>query len=353
MRRARFLVFIGFLALLPAAHALVARPAPGASRMVSSDGTVPVTVLNFTRAETDRYFGNAVNQTGLGRFEHGREFTPVDEQSVVRMNRDTLYSWSVFDLEAAPVTITLPDSGERYMSLMVLNQDHYAIDVAYAPATVTLTREKVGTRYVQAILRTLADPNDPADLKEANALQDAVRVEQASVGVFEVPSWDPVSLTKVRDALAVLGSTIGTGTGAMFGKRDEVDPVLHLIGTAVGWGGNPPSAAVYRSGVPERNDGKTPYVLTVGEVPVDGFWSITVYGESGFMVENELDRYSLNNLTAERDADGSTTIRFGGDPSARNHLPISPGWNYTVRLYRPRAEILDGSWSFPEAQPAR
>ncbi len=25
------------------------------------------------------------------------------------------------------------------------------------------------------------------------------------------------------------------------------------------------------------------------------------------------------------------------------------GWNYTVRLYRPRAEILDGTWKFPGA----
>ena len=34
-----------------------------------------------------------------------------------------------------------------------------------------------------------------------------------------------------------------------------------------------------------------------------------------------------------------------------NCLPIVSGWNYTVRLYRPRKEIIDGSWKFPEAQP--
>ena len=28
------------------------------------------------------------------------------------------------------------------------------------------------------------------------------------------------------------------------------------------------------------------------------------------------------------------------------------GWNYAVRLYRPRNEILRGGWKFPEAQPA-
>ena len=32
-------------------------------------------------------------------------------------------------------------------------------------------------------------------------------------------------------------------------------------------------------------------------------------------------------------------------------LPTMPGWNYTVRLYRPQKEILDGTWKFPEAQP--
>jgi hypothetical protein len=28
------------------------------------------------------------------------------------------------------------------------------------------------------------------------------------------------------------------------------------------------------------------------------------------------------------------------------------GWNYMVRLYRPRAEILNGTWKFPDAKPA-
>lgn len=48
------------------------------------------------------------------------------------------------------------------------------------------------------------------------------------------------------------------------------------------------------------------------------------------------------------------TSTFGGDPSQTpNCLPIVPGWNYMVRLYRPREEILDGTWKFPEAQPVK
>jgi hypothetical protein len=46
------------------------------------------------------------------------------------------------------------------------------------------------------------------------------------------------------------------------------------------------------------------------------------------------------------------TIQFGGcDGAAINCIPVTSGWNYWVRLYRPRKEILDGTWKFPEAQP--
>ena len=56
---------------------------------------------------------------------------------------------------------------------------------------------------------------------------------------------------------------------------------------------------------------------------------------------------SVNNVTAKKDADGAVTVHFGGDPAQPNYLRIMPGWNYTVRLYRPRAEVLDGKWAFP------
>jgi hypothetical protein len=131
------------------------------------------------------------------------------------------------------------------------------------------------------------------------------------------------------------------------------DPVDHLIGTAIGWGGNPRSAADYQSFYPPQNDGRTAYTLTVKDVPVDGFWSITLYNAKGYTEKNDLDRYSLNNLTAKPNPDGTYTIHFGGPRDAANYLPIMPGWNYTVRLYRPRKEVIDGTWKFPGAQPVR
>lgn len=304
---------------------------------------------NFARAESDLYFANAVKDGGFGKFFHNRELTPVDHQIVIRQNRDTLYSAAVFDLDGGPVTITLPDSAGRFMSLQVISEDHYTTNVAYAPAEVTFSRDSVDTRYAIAAVRTLVDPDDPADLDAVHALQDAIGVSQAEPGFFEIPQWDPVSQKTVRDALTTLSTTL-TDTKAMFGHKYDVEPVRHLIGSAFAWGGNPERDALYLTVVPNRNDGTTVHRLTVKDVPVDGFWSITVYNKDGYFTPNSENAYSVNNVTAVRDPDGSTTVQFGGSGAA-NLLPVTAGWNYIVRLYRPQPEILDGSWTFPAAEP--
>ena len=109
---------------------------------------VPVTAENFRRAESDLYFGNVVKDGGFGKFHHNRELAPIDRQPVIRLNRDTLYSAAVFDLDAGPVTITLPDAGKRFMSMQVIDEDQYCPAVFYGAGKHTLTREQIGTRYV-------------------------------------------------------------------------------------------------------------------------------------------------------------------------------------------------------------
>ncbi|WFU68778.1 DUF1214 domain-containing protein [Bradyrhizobium sp. CB2312] len=315
---------------------------------------VPVTVDNFGRAESDLYFGNGVKEAGgIGKLFHHREPVAMDKQGVIRSNRDTLYSLAVVDLDAGPVTITLPDAGKRFRSLMVINEDHYIVgDIEYRAGKYSYDRNRVGTRYGLIGLRTLVDPSDPKDVEKVRAVQDAVTISQKAPGTFEIPNWDPASQKKVRDALLVLASTAG-GFKNAFGAKGQVDPVRHLIATAAGWGGNPDKDATYLSFTPEKNDGSTVYRLTVpGNVPVDGFWSISLYNAEGYFEKNPYDAYSLNNLTAAKSADGSTTVQFGGcDGKIPNCLPTMKGWNYTVRLYRPRPEILNGKWKFPEAQP--
>lgn len=314
-------------------------------------GAVPVTVDNFVRAETDMYVAALTKQGGgLGKLLHRREPASIDHQTVIRLNRDTFYSSGTFDLDAGPVTITLPDAGTRYMALQVINEDHYVPRVIYGAGSYTLTRENVGTRYVVTAIRTLVDPNDPQDIEKVRALQDAIRVDQKAPGRLELPQWDPVSQKKVRDALLVLAATVPDFKHA-FGTKEEVDPVRRLIGTAAGWGGNPDKDATYLNVTPEKNDGTTVYKLLVKDVPVDGFWSVSLYNAEGYYEKNAANAYSLNNLTARKNSDGSIAIQFGGcNGQVANCLPIVKGWNYTVRLYRPRQEILSGAWQFPQPQ---
>jgi hypothetical protein len=313
---------------------------------------VPATVDNYNRAQSDVYFGLTVRAGALGKFVHGRQLAPIDRRGIIRPNRDTLYSLAVFDFDAGPVTVTLPDPGKRYMVMQVVNEDQYTPAVFYGAGTHSLTKEGIGTRYGIVVVRMLVDPANPQDFQQIHALQDALTASQQSPGTFEIPNWDQPSLKKVRAALLQLGETI-SDTRQMFGAATgQVDPVRHLVGTALVWGGLPEKDALYLPITPARDDGATVHKLTVKDVPVDGFWSITVYNAEGYLEPNQYNAYSVNNITAKKGADGSVAIQFGGcDGETPNCLPIMKGWNYTVRLFRPRPEILDGTWRFPEAQP--
>jgi hypothetical protein len=289
---------MSFLSLLVAWFALCHAQVPAGN-------DVPVTPDNFNRAESDMYFASTLKLAGsLGKFHHNRELMSIDKQTVIRANRDTLYSGAVFDLDAGPATITMPDAGKRFMSMMVINEDQYAPMVFCGAGSHNLTK-------------------------------------------------DAASQKKVREALLALAATL-PDTKRMFGPKNEVDPIRHLVGTATGWGGNAEKDAIYLTVVPSKNDGKTTYRLTANDVPVDGFWSISVYGADGYFQKNDYDSYSLNNITAVKGADGSVTIQFGGcEGKIPNCIPTTSDWNYWVRLYRPRPETLNGSWKFPDAQPVR
>ena len=318
---------------------------------VQDEKTVPVTWETFVRAETHKMFGNFIAIGGYGKFANLRAVTSIDKQDVVRMNRDTRYSAGVFDL-TNPLTVTLPDAGDRYIAMQVINEDEYTKSVIYSPGTHTFTKESVGSRYVCLIVRILVNSEDEKDNQIVTGLQDKIVASQASIGSFEIPNWDQASLDKLRDALKVVASTL-TDTKLCFGDVDDVDPIAHLLGAAAGWGGNPPSAAIYLNVVPKINDGKTSYTLTVKDVPVDGFWSISVYNKDGYFEKNPYNAYSINNFSAKKEKDGSIVIHFGGDPKQQNFLPITDGWNYMVRLYRAKSEILDGSWSFPSSEKVK
>ena len=107
---------------------------------------VPVTADNFIRAESDLYMDKIVKDGAFGKFIHRRGPASLDNQTVIRLNRDTLYSSAVFDLDAGPAKITLPNAGKRFMSMQVINEDHYIFEVDYGAGNYNFTKAEVGTR---------------------------------------------------------------------------------------------------------------------------------------------------------------------------------------------------------------
>lgn len=313
----------------------------------------PVNVENFARAETDHMLqaNLQISNIKVGELFHVRQLTPIDRQPAIRMNRDTFYSGLVQDL-SKPAKITLPEIGGRYQSMHVINQDHYSYGES-KPGIYSLTQEKVGSRYAYVIIRTFVDSDNPEDVKEVHKAQDAIVVKTPYIGTeLELPEWDKEELSVARDAINTLAKMGVTLSGA-FGLKNEVDPIKHLLGTAAGWGGMPARNSVGVISSTADNSG-TPHSVTVKDVPVRAFWSITIYNKDGFFEKNDLGRYSFNNHMAEKNKDGSITINFGDCEDGRvNCLPISEGWNYTVRMYEPEDEIINGKWTFPIPLPVK
>ena len=310
-------------------------------------GTDLVTTANFVRAESDMQMqAYTDNFESFGKFHHNRAMYDVTKQLTIRPNTDTLYSFGIFDL-TEPLDLVMPKTN-RYQSAMIVSQDH-SIFAVYQGDYV-LTQKDVGSRYAFVILRTFVDPKDKSDLETAHAVQDMVKISQKNIGSFDVPKWNKESLEKKRKELVEIASLLPNSQG-MFGKKEKLDPVRYLLGAAYGWGGLPEADASYDIATPKNNNGETAHILTVNDVPVDGFWSVTVYNKDGYFDVNDRDIYSINSKTVKRNADGSATIQFGDCKGVSNCLEIMDGWNYAVRMYKPRKSILSGTWKFPKPLP--
>lgn len=328
-----------------------------ASAQVAKDGVsalfdsreIPVTIDNFVRAATDIEMGKYLAISGgVNQVFHLREPTPVDDQPTVRMNRDTLYSMAVIDVSEG-ATLTLPETGDRYISAQIVDQDHYMPEVFVGGGTYTLDLETLDTPYVVMIIRTLVDAADPEDVAAVHAIQDQVTVDAVSAKPFIMPNYDEESFEAVLEAAKELGR-FAPDSLRTFGPKETVDPIRYFLGAAIGWGGLPESSAYYLNVEPSLPVGA--YKIQVpADVPVEAFWSISLYNAGGRFEKNALDAYNVNSIMGERNDDGSMTVHLGDCEDGRaNCLPIMEGWNYTVRMYQPAQDVIDGTWVFPAVE---
>jgi hypothetical protein len=311
---------------------------------------VKVTPETYIRAETDRTFRNVAGLAGgVNRHYHIRNPTPLDKQTVIRMNLDTLYSGVVVDT-AKGATITLPKvQAGRFISAQVIDNEHYCPAVFYEPGPHPIRSD---TKYVLVAVRIqVFDPKDLAEVALVNALQDQLVLETGSADPMPPSKWEPESL-KALTARYEKDSKAFKNWAGMMGARGKVDETTRHIAAAAAWGLNPDEDATYLMYSGEHDPGKG-YTATY-RVPENGaFWSITVYGDDGYMKsENAI----LNSSNVKLNADGSFTAFFGSKElcgDVPNRLDVTPGWNFLLRVYRPGRSVLDGSYVLPEAKPVK
>lgn len=301
---------------------------------------VAVTLDNYKTAESDLAFNNVTKFVGTNEFLH---FSPdafdLDNQTVVRMNRDTIYSGAIVNVSEG-ATVTLPESDGRYMSAMIVQNDHYIDQVFKTPGEHVIEAD---TDFVMVALRIRADRNDPEDGDRIRALQQATEISANAVKPHVMPNYDMEQLVALRNELAAEAAEKGSLKN-MQGARGTIDERMHILGTAAGWGLLPDANASYLTYGQEDGQGCFQATYKVPPFNEPGFFSITMYDADGWIFS---DRAMLNEYNIELNGDGTFDANFGecGD-DAKNNLPIVDGWNFLMRVYEPRLEELD-SYTLP------
>ncbi len=188
------------------------------------------------------------------------------------------------------------------------------------------------------------------DIEKVDA---AVRrgIEQAASEGQRLMAWKVPTLARV-----VNGWSMNTDTMGVYGNYY----LKRAIVAQFGLGANLPEDAVYPLNLADATgqplDGTNRYRIHFEKSnlpPVDAFWSVTLYDQHGFQVQNAVDRFAVSSwMPFQYNADGSLDLfiqsESPGKPLEANWLPApKERFNLTMRLYAPRTEVLTGRWAPP------
>jgi len=309
-----------------------------------------VTPETYIRAETDRQFGIVAKMAGgVNKVFHFRRPTPLDKQNIVRMNRDTLYSMAVVDTSQGATISVPPIPSGRYASVYLADNDHYCPFVIYDSGTHALPRD---TKYLGVGVRIqVFNPQDEDEVALINELQDQFIIRANSADPLPEFKWDLESL-KALTAQYEKDSKQYSSWQGMMGPRGRVDEKTRHIAAAAAWGLFPEWDATYLN-YSGGHDDRVCHQATYQVPENEAFWSITVYGNDGYM---KSDNNIVNSSNVKLNADGTFDVYFGSLENCAdvpNRLDTTEGWNFLMRIYRPGRSVLDGAYTLPAATPVR
>src|SRR6056297_1709077 len=299
-------------------------------------GEILVDERNFTIAETDLYMLNHSNEHPINTFRHAREMSNVDNQFVVRENRDVLYSHAVVDISQGATLIN--PNWDVFSVIQVIDENQYTIASIYPGEQQTFTPEDVALgNHLFLNMRTGVRSLDEAGFVEAHQHQDSVQILANSDTPYQAKGFETQSLDETR-SLKARADEISRPDLAM-GTADQVEPESFLIASAVGIFGLPIDDAAYLNTIQPTGEARSgqPSRITLPVPPLNfdkgGFFSVTTYDDAGWIVK---ENFALNNRTADRNEDGTYTFHFNA-PGQPNNIDVVDGWTMLIRLYAPQS----------------
>lgn len=317
-----------------------ASPVDSAREFFSDEGLV-VTPSDYPIHETARQMLRVQSAAGVNVPLHRRSLTKTEEQSVVRMNRDTYYSVALVDVSGG-ATITVPALPEgKYLSVQPVSEDHRTQPMSYGGGTYQLATH-VGT-HLFVIIRLDATFSE----EEAAFYQDQIRIDAANAELFTAEPVNRDSFVRAENTLKARLPMLVARYGASFGRSMFTSPMdetrgdfvreIYEVAAAAGWGG-----AQWRDNIYETSremSANQCHQATFEDPQNAAFWSITVYDKRGFMF-GDLAHVSSN--TAQPNPDGSYTVSIGCGASAPNNIPAenpSGVVSVSVRHYQPSDRV--------------
>jgi hypothetical protein len=135
------------------------------SSATAEEASILVNADNYARAEAAFQFeGMSKRSGGINKLVHVRQPIPLDRQRNMQMNRDTIYSSAVVDISSG-ASVSFADSGDRYMSIAIVNEDNYTTAVYHDGEAIELTMKEHGTHFLALIALVLVNDNDAQDLQ--------------------------------------------------------------------------------------------------------------------------------------------------------------------------------------------
>jgi len=312
-----------------------------------------VTTDNFIHADSTRSYLKELEQSNgkVNVLRPVRELTNADNQDVIRMNSDTLYTRVILDVKGGATIFTKEYEGFQNINVIDINHSQIATLTGHGSLKVDESMLTEG-QHVYVIVRTGLLRNLPEKemMAKAHKAQDNISIETKSSSAF-VPSinYDYASLDVVKYgilkdfALNPKADVVKNGLGTV----KERDPESALVVVAIGWGALAGEQAVYSAFTGSR-ERETFTISSKPNAHDKGFFSFTMYNADGYIATIN---YAINSDDMIPNKDGSYTVTFlaSGEPvkeGEKNVVRTARGkfWTGVLRSYNIKDKNKGFAW---------